>query len=798
MLALATLFLSGCFDSGGLGVELVLQLKSELSVEQLDYELVSLTGDSAAVRGSQAIPPSENLVERPYVLTLSPLAPDSYRLVLRGVHDDSRTQLAVRCYELDASLTDQVGLVFASGSVDSDGDGFPTDPMALCREFSPDGGLRECTEEDAHLCELDLTIDCAEGDPDIYPGAPVVCRNGIDENCDGEDEPCEDSDGDGYSACPPESTSICDCDDSDPTISPDAEETANAAQCNDGIDQDCDGRDACCDADGDGSPACRECGDIPGVPEDRVGERCLDDLDCVSIDPVTRLPTNVVVGSCAVNGAGTGDCVEDVSECTRSGCDPATIFPGADEACDGFDNDCDALVDEAERCRAPDLDADGAPLCGHPAADPSEPCEAAEFDCDAGLSPLARELCGGGLDEDLDGMLDEGCPALDSDGDGQAPPRDCDDSEALAYDRSGFGGFTVPDIDICGNGQPESCLPGDDRPCSEDLDADGYVERVPAYCEGDPTSSPDVAEVCDGVDNDCDLVVDEVLDPTMSRGCVGGSPVDYATDPLHCGGCRAACEIGSDADACVDGACDCSAEPGISGCVDVLRAELGREPVSPACDAACGGCADLDSDPSNCGACGQVCGAGETCEGGLCTCGATSAPSPGVDACDWPVECCGGACVSRITDPANCGACGFQCGPHTVCNMGVCGCDPATPQWVDCDGDVALAGGNGCETDLSVPNDRRCGACDNDCRPNASCDGSLVCSCNAGQLDCAPGAPWCETVFSTSDCGGCGVSCGSGETCDARGRCACGSTVSSVGGGRACPGGQTCAGGTCS
>ena len=104
-----------------------------------------------------------------------------------------------------------------------------------------------------------------------------------------------------------------------------------------------------------------------------------------------------------------------------------TIYPGAVELCNGKDDDCDGQVDEG----LPALDADGD---GHYA--PGS-CTAPADDCDDGdptVHPGAPEICDG-QDNDCDAQVDEGL-SVDADGDGHyaigsciEPADDCNDAD---------------------------------------------------------------------------------------------------------------------------------------------------------------------------------------------------------------------------------------------------------------------------------------------------------------------------------------------------------------------------------
>jgi hypothetical protein len=87
---------------------------------------------------------------------------------------------------------------------------------------------------------------------------------------------------------------------------------------------------------------------------------------------------------------------------------------------------------------------------------------------------------------------------------------------------------------------------------------------------------------------------------------------------------------------------------------------------SECCGSTCLTPQKAQTDPKNCGACGNVCPANAVCSGGACVC-----PSG--------QTACGAHCVDTNTDPHNCGACGHNCSAGDICVDGHCYCtDSAT------------------------------------------------------------------------------------------------------------------------
>ncbi len=168
-------------------------------------------------------------------------------------------------------------------------------------------------------------VDCDDTDAAVHPGADEVLDNGIDEDCDGADDPSSvsDADGDGYVAS-------VDCDDTNAGIHPGATDAAD-----NGVDEDCDGTDASAsdvDADADGYTAAVDCDDSDATVHPGAADISGDgiDQDCDGADD-----------SAAADADGDGWASEDFGGVDCDDAD-ASINPSVAETVgDDIDSDCD-------------------------------------------------------------------------------------------------------------------------------------------------------------------------------------------------------------------------------------------------------------------------------------------------------------------------------------------------------------------------------------------------------------------------------------------------------------------------
>jgi len=390
---------------------------------------------------------------------------------------------------------------------------------------------------------------------------------------------CTDVDSDGYGARGTDlsvcagSATVADCNDADTSISPSAQEYCDGKDnnCDNLADeggvcdtiQNCGAYGNTCPTDPNGAPMCTNgvcsliCNSgynlqdgacVPDIPACvPAAEICGDEIDqdCDGADLACATCTDK-------DGDGYGSVGTDLSVCTGSiaiaDCDDnsASMNPGVPELCDGLDNNCDANTDEGGVCNGNDLNNCGSfgavcagDACISGVCMTSQACYTGPTStegvgsCKAGTKLCASDgTCGVCVGEVLPVTAGFSCINQEAD-------VNCNSQKDYLEDACTPA---CPEGTIFDNILKECIAPIAPIQCNNIIETgeqcdDGNIasgDGCSATCQTEAPACIPMAEVCDGIDNDCNDLTDEggVCDTIQNCGTYGNAcpanPNSYA------------------------------------------------------------------------------------------------------------------------------------------------------------------------------------------------------------------------------------------------------------------------------
>jgi len=536
--------------------------------------------------------------------------------------------------------------------------GGPPPDSGCCGETCTEGATEPCYSGPPETMDVGT---CVSGTRTCTGGVWGPCIGEIlpqAEECDGADNDCNGipDDGDpGNGPCNTGQPGVCaegtyQCIDGNLVCEPNEEPTAEVC---DGLDNDCDGivdngfdvgqpcivgEGACarvgimiCKTDGTGT----ECSVDPGTPTAEICDGLDNDCDGI-IDNGFDVgePCTVGIGGCQRHGVmvcrgdGTG------TECS--------VDPGAPttEICDGLDNDCDGIIDNG--------------------FDVGEPCSVGTGECqNRGVKVCKTDGTGTECSVDPGAATAEICDGLDNDCDGIID-----------------NGFDVGEPCTAGTGE---CKNYGVKVCKTD--------GTGTECSVDPGAA--TAEICDGLDNDCDGVIDNGFD--VGEPCTAGTGEckNYGVKVCKTDGTGTECSVdpgAATAEVCdgLDNDCDGVIDNGFD--------------VGDPCTAGLGVCQNYGV---------KVCkgdGTGTECS--------VNPGTPSTEVCNGLDDDCDGTIDN-----------GFDVGDPCSVGVGACQrwgtrvCDPANPTQTVCDATAGVPSTEICSDGIDNDCDGYTDAEDPDCQP---------------------------------------------------------------------------------
>lgn len=489
---------------------------------------------------------------------------------------------------------------------------------------------------------------------------------------------------------------------------------------------------------------------------------CDDDGDCVGPAPDAGPSSEAGLGDADPGDTGAGD----ATDADPGDAAPSDAPAGDAPAGDGGSLKCDTSKNLCVGCSADSQ----CPL--------GTVCDEANATCVPGCAtsatcPTNFECCGGqcaNVNSSVDhcGACEKPCKPTGGSGKceaGACKVDKCDPGLADCNASATDGCETTPSLDPqncgqCGNACPTPA--NATGTCTKGVCGIGACDPGYENCDANPANGCEAAlqtsiTNCGACNVVCDLLnTNEICkDGACAVGtCVAGfadcdkaaangCEINTQTSVTDCGTCNNKCDFPNGAGTCNAGICT------LGTCASPWKD----------CDLqAANGCEkNLNTDPQNCGTCGNACTTGQVCQNGTCILSSCTPPTANCDSNPGDCE------TNTNTSATNCGGCGITCSnAHGSTSCVAAKCTPiCATNWGDCDGDPK----NGCETSLTTLTD--CGSCGKACalaNANESCStGScVVATCLSGYGDCNnQDADGCEINVNTSvpNCGGCGSAC---------------------------------------